>query len=140
MAKLVQKSGYIKSGKAGGYMRYIATREGVEKLAGNSAVTKGQRELIQKLLHDFPDAVELFEYEDYCRTPTLGTASAFISMALDAKCFHIIAHLRRAFFHLLLQKTTFELTVVYQRINHGQKQISLKLCGKFRCLIKVGAA
>ena len=87
MAKLVQKSGYIKSGKAGGYMRYIATREGVEKLAGNGAVTKGQRELIQKLLTDFPDAVELFEYEDYCKTPTLGTASAFISMALDAN-FH----------------------------------------------------
>lgn len=84
MAKLVQKSGYIKSGKAGGYMRYIATREGVERLAGNGAVTKGQRELIQKLLTDFPDAVELFEYEDYCKTPTLGTASAFITMALDA--------------------------------------------------------
>ena len=62
MAKLVQKSGYIKSGKASGYMRYIATREGVEKLAGNGSVTKGQRELIQKLLTDFPDAVELFEY------------------------------------------------------------------------------
>ena len=89
MAKLVQKSGYIKSGKASGYMRYIATREGVEKLAGNSAVTKGQRELIQKLLHDFPDAVELFEYEDYCRTPTLGTASAFISMALDTNLHEI---------------------------------------------------
>ena len=87
MAKLVQKSGYIKSGKASGYMRYIATREGVEKLTGNSPVTRGQRELIQKLLHDFPDAVELFEYEDYCKTPTLGTASAFISMALDAN-FH----------------------------------------------------
>ena len=84
MAKLVQKSGYIKSGKASGYMRYIATREGVEKLAGNGSVTKGQRELIQKLLTDFPDAVELFEYEDYCKTPTLGTASAFITMALDA--------------------------------------------------------
>lgn len=89
MAKLVQKSGYIKSGKAGGYMRYIATREGVEKLAGNGAVTKGQRELIQKLLTDFPDAVELFEYEDYCKTPTLGTASAFISMALDANLHEI---------------------------------------------------
>ena len=49
-------------------MRYIATREGVEKLAGNSAVTKGQRELIQKLLHDFPDAVELFEYVACCGT------------------------------------------------------------------------
>ena len=70
-------------------MRYIATREGVERLAGNGAVTKGQRELIQKLLTDFPDAVELFEYEDYCRTPTLGTASAFISMALDANLHEI---------------------------------------------------
>lgn len=89
MSKLVQKSGYIKSGKAGGYMKYIATREGVEKLAGNGPVTKGQRELIQKLLHDFPDAEELFEYEDYCKTPTLGTASAFITMALDANLHEI---------------------------------------------------
>ena len=70
-------------------MSYIATREGVERLAGNGAVTKGQRELIQKLLTDFPDAVELFEYEDYCKTPTLGTASAFISMALDANLHEI---------------------------------------------------
>ena len=89
MAKLVQKSGYIKSEKAGGYMKYIATREGVEKLAGNGPVTKGQRELIQKLLTDFPDAAELFEYEDYCKTPTLGTASAFITMALDANLHEI---------------------------------------------------
>ena len=89
MVKLVQKSGYIKSGKAGRYMKYIATREGVEKLAGNGPVTKGQRELIQKLLHDFPDAEELFEYEDYRKTPTLGTASAFITMALDANLHEI---------------------------------------------------
>ena len=89
MAKLVQKSGYIKSEKAGGYMKYIATREGVEKLSGNGPITKGQRELIQKLLRDFPDAEELFEYEDYCKTPTLGTASAFITMALDANLHEI---------------------------------------------------
>ena len=89
MAKLVQKNGYIKSGKAGRYMKYIATREGVEKLAGNGSVTKGQRKLIQKLLHDFPDAEELFEYEDYRKTPTLGTASAFITMALDANLHEI---------------------------------------------------
>ena len=89
MAKLVQKSGYIKSGKASGYMRYIATREGVEKLAGNDPVTSGQRDLIQKLLHDFPDTAELFEYEDYRKTSTLGTVSAFISMALDANLHEI---------------------------------------------------
>lgn len=70
-------------------MKYIATREGVEKLSGNDPVTKGQREIIQKLLHDFPDTGELFEYEDYCNTPTLGTASAFITMALDANLHEI---------------------------------------------------
>ena len=63
MAKLVQKSGYIKSEKAGGYMKYISIREGVGKLTGNGPVTKRKRGLIQKLLHDFPDAVDLFEYE-----------------------------------------------------------------------------
>lgn len=70
-------------------MKYIATREGVEKLVGNGPATKGQRELIQKLLHNFPDAKELFEYEDYRKTPTLGTASAFIIMALDANLHEI---------------------------------------------------
>lgn len=70
-------------------MKYIATREGVEKLSGNGPVTQGQRELIRKLLRDFPDAEELFEYEDYCKTPTLGTASAFITMALDANLHEI---------------------------------------------------
>ena len=70
-------------------MKYIATREGVEKLSGNGPVTKGQSELIGSLLRDFPDAAELFEYEDYRRTPTLGTASAFITMALDSNLHEI---------------------------------------------------
>lgn len=34
MPKLIQKSGFIKPGKAGGYIGYIATRDGVEKLPG----------------------------------------------------------------------------------------------------------
>ena len=34
MPKLIQKSGFIKPGKAGGYIGYIATRDGVEKLLG----------------------------------------------------------------------------------------------------------
>ena len=43
MVRLIQKSGYIKSGNASGYMKYIATRERVERLEGSSLVTKGQR-------------------------------------------------------------------------------------------------
>ena len=32
MVKLIQKSGFIKPGKAAGYIKYIATRDGVEKI------------------------------------------------------------------------------------------------------------
>lgn len=85
MAKLIQKSGYIQSGgTAAGYMKYIATRENVEKLNGSGPATENQKKLIAELLRDFPDAKELFEYEDYTATPTFGNASAFITMALDA--------------------------------------------------------
>ena len=65
MPRLVQKSGYIRAGDAGGYMKYIATREGVEKLHGTGPPTQKQVQLIQKLLKDFPDSKELFEYADY---------------------------------------------------------------------------
>ena len=85
MAKLIQKSGYIKSGStAAGYLRYIAARENVEKLQGSGPATENQKKLIAELLRGFPDARELFEYEDYTAAPTFGNASAFISMALDA--------------------------------------------------------
>lgn len=62
MPKLVQKSGYIQVGKAGGYMKYIATHERVKTLEMNGPVTKGQEQLIKSLFKDFPDAKELFEY------------------------------------------------------------------------------
>ena len=83
MARLIQKSGYIKNGKATGYMEYVATRDGVEIIQSTEPVTKKQEQFIQKLLKDFPDAKELFEYSDYKQTPNRGTASAFIATALD---------------------------------------------------------
>ena len=83
MARLIQKSGYIKSGKATDYMEYIATRDGVEIIQSTEPVTRKQERFIQKLLKDFPDAKELFEYSDYMQTPNRGTASAFIATALD---------------------------------------------------------
>lgn len=83
MARLIQKSGYIKNGKATGYMEYVAARDGVEIIQSTEPVTKKQEQFIQKLLKDFPDAKELFEYSDYLQTPNRGTASAFIAVALD---------------------------------------------------------
>ena len=81
--KLIQKCGYIKAGGGGAYMKYIATREGVELIENNAPATIKQQALIADVLHDFPDSKELFEYEDYTVKPTAGNASAFISAALD---------------------------------------------------------
>ena len=65
MAKLIQKCGYLKAGGGDAYMKYIATREGVEIIEREIPATKKQQELIADLLYDFPDSVELFEYADY---------------------------------------------------------------------------
>ena len=83
MARLIQKSGYINAGKATGYMEYVATRDGVEIIQSIESVTKKQEQFIKRLLKGFPDAKELFEYDDYLQTPNRGTASAFIATALD---------------------------------------------------------
>lgn len=87
MVKLVQKCGYIKSGGggsgAGGYMRYIATREGVVCLHGRGPATEAQQKLVSSLLRDFPESKELFEYGDYTLHPTMEKAASFISVALD---------------------------------------------------------
>ena len=70
MARLVTKFGYMKSGtkkKSGGYAKYIATREGVEKLDDSVKkipATDRQKQLVQKLLQDFPDSKDTHEYQD----------------------------------------------------------------------------
>lgn len=86
MAKLILKSPYIKCGggaKAGGYIKYIATRENVQLIPDDRPPTRKQEQLIAKLVKDFPDSKELFEYEDYAFAKTKYNASQFISTALE---------------------------------------------------------
>lgn len=83
MARLIQKSGFIQGGRAARYMEYIAKRDGVEVIQSTEPVTKKQEQFLTKLLKDFPDAKELFEYADYLQTSNRGTASALIAAALD---------------------------------------------------------
>ena len=87
MARLIVKSPYIKCGSgksAGGYLKYIATRERVEIIPDDRPPTQKQTQLIAKLVKDFPDAKELMEYEDYLSHPTKATASALITLALES--------------------------------------------------------
>ncbi len=89
MAKLILYSPYYKAVdyRMGKYVRYIATREGVElpkntKL--NRPVTKKQQDLIENMLKDFPNCNELLEYKDYLDKPTVENASEFITRVLEA--------------------------------------------------------
>ena len=87
MARLIVKSPYIKCGggkSAGGYLKYIATRERVEIIPDDRPPTNKQTQLIEKLVADFPDAQELMEYEDYLSRPTNATASALITLTLES--------------------------------------------------------
>ena len=84
MARLVTKFKYLKH--AGRYAKYIATREGVEKLDDSKKflpATEKQKTLVQKILRDFPDSKRSLEYEDYLRAQTQGAASEFIARSLE---------------------------------------------------------
>ena len=88
MAKLVTKFKYLKPGKKkkGGYARYIATREGVEKIDDsqkNEPATEKQQQFITKITVDYPEVKELLEYEDYTLKPTVENASELISRAME---------------------------------------------------------
>lgn len=89
MAKLILYSPYYKATdyRMGKYVRYIATREGVElpkntKL--NRPATKKQKDLIENMLKDFPNCNKLLEYKDYLDKPTIENASEFITRVLEA--------------------------------------------------------
>ena len=86
MARLIVKSPYFKGGSAkpaGGYLRYIATRERVEILPDDRPPTKRQTQLIEKLTKDFPDTKTLLEYGDYQAHPTKFNASQFLTLAME---------------------------------------------------------
>ena len=89
MAKLVTKFKYLKSNSrhtSGRYAKYIATREGVEKIDDTNKYlpsTKKQNKLIDALLKDYPDSQNSLEYEDYMSRKTIGTAAEFISRTIE---------------------------------------------------------
>jgi TPR repeat protein len=90
MPRLVTKFKYLKPGtggrSVGGYARYIATREGVERIDDSyrhAPATQKQQALIEKILRDFPDTKQSHEYRDFWQERTVGNASEFIFMAME---------------------------------------------------------
>lgn len=90
MARFIFIASYMRTRENGKHLanltKYIATREGVEKLpneVAKLAPSHKQVELIEQLVKDFPHTREMLEYEDYLAAPTQGNASEFISLALE---------------------------------------------------------
>ncbi len=89
MARLILKSPYLKPGgkkSPGGYLKYIATREGVEMAEDTSRhlpATAEQQKQIAKLLKQHRDCKDSHEYQDYLANPTRGNADAFISSIME---------------------------------------------------------
>ncbi|HBI60039.1 MAG TPA: hypothetical protein DDY31_02320 [Lachnospiraceae bacterium] len=90
MAKLIFTSHYMKGALPAHlqhYVKYIATREGVEQLDDTKellSATENQKKLIQRLVKDFPESKKLLEYEDYLAHDTRRNASAFIQQVMDS--------------------------------------------------------
>lgn len=91
MPRIIFKCPYLKGGTKSAshlnnYVRYMATREGAQYLSPDLAqhpATPSQKQLVERLLRDFPLSRGLFEYEDYVAAPTQGNASEFITRALE---------------------------------------------------------
>ena len=94
LSQIIVTSRYLKSGtqksknKRRNYTKYIATRETVEVREQNTVnrndnATKNQKELIDDLLSDFPEAKRYLEYEDFKANPTVENASELISTIIE---------------------------------------------------------
>ena len=92
MPRIIFKCPYIRPGTGGAiahrsrYVRYVATRKGVEKLTPDKAdlpATKKQQAMVERIVRDFPMSHGMFEYKDYQSFPTRAAASEFITRAIE---------------------------------------------------------
>ncbi|GFH94032.1 secretory immunoglobulin A-binding protein EsiB [Lachnospiraceae bacterium] len=89
MPKIIFTSRYLRDAPPAqleNYVRYVSTREGVEKVEGsrqNLPSTAQQKDLIRQIVRDFPSAKGMLEYADFLLHPTMGNASEFISCAME---------------------------------------------------------
>ncbi len=89
MPKIIFTSQYMRNAppvQLENYVKYIGTREGVEKIDESKLLllaTVKQQQFINQLIRDIPSAKDMLEYADYCESPTIGNATEFISLALE---------------------------------------------------------
>ena len=87
MAKIIFTSRYIRNAsKAGNLVKYMGTREGVEKLPygiDHSLATKKQQDLIANIVKKYPDSAEYSEYVEYRQRKEKASATEFIDAFVE---------------------------------------------------------
>ena len=89
MAKIIFTSRYFKNPKrsnVGKLIKYMGTREGVEKLPNgidNSPATKKQQTLINSITNNYPESKKYLEYMDYENNSTKSNATEFIDTFIE---------------------------------------------------------
>lgn len=90
MAQLIVKSPYLppnSTGKIEGYLRYISTREGVEKIKQKDSVAysdEDRKDIINELLKRYPDSVDFLEYKDFEKNPSRENADELITQITES--------------------------------------------------------
>ena len=89
MAKIIFTSRYFKNPKrsnVGKLVKYMGTREGVEKLPNgidNSPATKKQQTLINSITKNYPESKKYLECKDYENNSTKSNATEFIDTFIE---------------------------------------------------------
>lgn len=88
MARFILKWRYYKSSskRNSRYVKYIATRDGVEKCDDSwryEVASSAQKKMINSLVKDFPDSKNTMEYQDYISKQTKGLANEYINRTLE---------------------------------------------------------
>ena len=87
MAKIIVSCRFQKSAKdIADLIRYMATREGVEKLPDTKKykiATQSQHDLILSVVKHFPQSKKFLEYEDYYAMPTRENANEFLNAVAE---------------------------------------------------------
>ena len=87
MAKIIVSCRFQKSAKdIADLIRYMATREGVEKLSDtkkDKIATQSQHDLILSVVKHFPQSKKFLEYEDFYAMPTRENANEFLDAVAE---------------------------------------------------------
>lgn len=89
MAKIIFTSRYFKNPKrsnVGKLVKYMGTREGVEKLPDgidNSPATRKQQTLINSITKNYPESKNYLEYKDFENHSTKSNATEFIDTFIE---------------------------------------------------------